>query len=262
MKRPIKPFVVEVRKGQKRPGTPEFMPKPEKPSEDDAMRRAEAMLFAPQAAPATDDGLAGSRTGRILESIADPAPEPAILDDLEPTMRRRGRPPGSKNKQKPAPVASMPAKRRGRPPRNPEGSVRQVAVTPELTNAALEAIARVQPAPTLAMPARSTGPAPRFEPPVKRQRGRPRKVAVAAAAGVLPHSAEDPAQAIAPAYASRLSGHIGNLPFVLRAALEAGAGQQEAIPAALMRMRAGERWKRRLRGAALRAFERKNQRQA
>jgi hypothetical protein len=258
MKRPIKPFVVEVRKGQKRSGTPEFMPKPDKIPEDDAVRRAEALLFAPQPSPDSDDGPAAGRTGRILESIPAPGTEEASSPlEEEALPRRRGRPPGSKNKLKSEAAAAKPARRRGRPPRIPEGSVRQVAVTPELTSAALEAIARVQPPPMPAMPVRVASPTPRYDAPVKRKRGRPRKIDLA-----NPAPATRPAGATPPGLSVAPSAGSPSLPLLLRAALEAGAGQQEAIPAALTRTRAGERWKRRLRGAALRAFERKSQRQA
>ena len=71
----------------------------------------------------------------------------------------------------------QPARPRGRPPRNPDGMVRKVAVTQELTNAALEAIARVQPPPTVtSAPTRLIARPLQQDLPVKRKRGRPRKV--------------------------------------------------------------------------------------
>ena len=153
MKRPIKPFVVEVRKGQKaqtkKAPVVELPPMAlfeEQPRENDALRRAEAALFGVFAAK-PDPSAQSNRSGRILESIPEEAPvvEAPLIEG-----KRRGRPPGSRNKLKEGglePVAaaqSAPAapKRRGRPPRVLEGSVRKVELTPELASAALESIAK------------------------------------------------------------------------------------------------------------------------
>ena len=71
MKRPIKPFVVEVRKGSKnqKKKTPvtDLLPfdmLEEKPRENGALKRAEAALF--KAAPKAEESVASSRSGRIL----------------------------------------------------------------------------------------------------------------------------------------------------------------------------------------------------
>ena len=103
MKRPIKPFVVEVRKGQKSQKksapvleTPVFGLSEEQPRENDALRRAEAALFGGFSAKTNDPS--ANRSGRILETIADEEPIPEASPAVE--GKRRGRPPGSRNKPK------------------------------------------------------------------------------------------------------------------------------------------------------------------
>ena len=114
MKRPIKPFVVEVRKGQKKGDEPAQTsqpkpapkPGPRNASGDDALRRAQAMLFSPSPAPspAPAEVTPPGRTGRILASLDEPT-APVVADA---PARKRGRPPGSLNKPKPVRWVSLP----------------------------------------------------------------------------------------------------------------------------------------------------------
>lgn len=147
MKRETRHFVVEVRRGTKKQNAP-FLPQIADPPEaDPTMRRAEEILFS-RAGDAPTEAL--PRTGRILESVAsppaaEPAPEPAV-EQSQP-QRRRGRPPGSKNRVRPeSSGVAEPRPGRGRP--RSGAAVRHVPLTPELVTAAIETIARVaQPAP-------------------------------------------------------------------------------------------------------------------
>ena len=194
MRRETRPFVVEVRRGQKK-SQPVPVPAPmsEPASDDDVMRRAEAALFG-RAEPSGDaqdpSGQPFSPPRRILEAIV---PEPATAEtaafiEPEPEPKRRGRKPGSKNRPKEAVEAdSAPKRRRGRPRKNAEGAVRSVEVTPELANAALEIMAKSTPLPTatpvpvavavaVERPMAPAAAAPMAPLPVgKRPRGRPRK---------------------------------------------------------------------------------------
>lgn len=198
MKRPIKPFVVEVKKGAKTkaPETEKLKTPEKKPL---AHELAERKLFA-AAAPLQQKP--ERPAGRILESL-DVAPPPQLILPDEPP-RRRGRPKGSRNKPKfeasPPPIP----KKRGRPRRIPEGEVRQVPVTPDLANALLARIGEAAPPPIPSAP-----------PP-------------------------------APAPVAALTGPLERLISTAREG------------AALSRWRAGEKWKRRLRGAARFAFERRH----
>jgi len=202
MKRPIKPFVVEVRKGQKKGDEPvqTSQPKPApKPgprnaSGDDALRRAQAMLFSPSPAPspAPAEVTPPGRTGRILASLDEPTP-PVVADA---PARKRGRPPGSLNKPKSEAKAPAGApKRRGRPPKNPPQPLRQIDPVPAQapTNPAFEP--------------RAAGPAPARL---------PRKL-----------------QQLIGLETDQLAEQVARIP-------------------------AGERWKRRLRGPARLAFERRH----
>ena len=316
MKRPIKPFVVEVRKGNKnqRKKTPvtDLLPIElfeEKPRENGALKRAEAALFKPAAK--LDETASSNRSGRILETIAaseQPVEEPLVEG------KRRGRPPGSRNKPKELEAAPLVApeapKRRGRPPKVVEGSVRKVELTPELANAALESIAKAAEArPLLAiLPAQkgraaSSAAKPQREPRppktdkllarqakleakqakqlakqekleakqqaklAKQTKPKPPSAAAirrAAASQAVPDRAparksaapKSPAT-ISPAPELRPSNPLDALPRLIRVGLQAAQGDPAAMAAALQRPPAGQRWRRRLRGAAFFAYERR-----
>jgi len=144
-------------------------------TEPTPMQRAEEILFSRDSAAAGAEPPLPSR--RILEQIGEP--EPLVEEDGEgetPT-RRRGRPPGSKNR--PRDLDKQDAAPRGRPRLAPE--VRKVALTPELVTAAIETIAKLEPgAQASAVPASRSFERGGFEEeqgasPAKRPRGRPRK---------------------------------------------------------------------------------------
>ena len=91
MRREKRPFVVEVKRGQKRPG---FASGSETKPESEKVKVAEAALFGGESAVA--------RTlpeRRILEALSSEPVEPEI------ELPRRGRKPGSKNKPKPETVS-------------------------------------------------------------------------------------------------------------------------------------------------------------
>ena len=318
MKRPIKPFVVEVRKGQKSqkktavaPELPTFILPEEQPRESDALRRAEAALFGGSGARAADPSGGANRSGRILETIPDEAPAPRTLSATPAGKtpaaeaqsvdgKRRGRPPGSRNKPKDPDAAGAPPameahpRRRGRPPRIAE-SVRKVALTPDLASAALESIARASvaraPLPTRPSPRARLAAGP-VKPPRAGKRGRPPKekrakdmlaqerleqkrrakgkIARKQSARVTPMAEESAAPAHglwsvadhqpaprAPAAFTQPRGPLDMLPRLLRIGAEQAQGDPVALLSALRRPRAGERWKRRLRGAALAGYERR-----
>ena len=99
MKRDLKPFVVEVKRGKRRPSfLGQFEDKTTTMNE--ATRRAELALFtAPPGDPAAAQARGQESAGRILPSLIEPEPvDDIVLDD--PAPRRRGRKPGSKNKPK------------------------------------------------------------------------------------------------------------------------------------------------------------------
>ena len=313
MKRPIKPFVVEVRKGNKnlKKKTPvtDLLPIElfeEKPRENGAIKRAEAALFKPT--PKVDETAASSRSGRILESI--PLGEEPI-DEQPAKSKRRGRPPGSRNKPrefeaaKPEPAEAP--KRRGRPPKVVEGSVRKVELTPELASAALESIAKAAEArPLLAiLPAQkgraaSSAAKPQREPraakpdkvlarqakldakqakqlakqeklEAKQQaklarqaqpKQKPPSAAAArraAASQAMPEKAAAPRSQTptSPAQGARPSNPLDALPRLIRIGLESAQRGPSSMAAALQRPPAGQRWRRRLRGAAFFAYERR-----
>ena len=277
MKRPIKPFVVEVRKGSKNPKkkTPvtDLLPLDmleEKPRENGVLKRAEAALF--KAAPKVEESGAASRSGRILESIAvgeQKAEEPPI------EIKRRGRPPGSRNKPRElqaarpeAAEAAVAPKRRGRPPKVVEGSVRKVQLTPELASAALESIAKAgvtRPVPPIISTQKAPKALPRVKPTRAPREAQPVLKPVKKKTRVIktsPRSAPEhpPAPPAPPPHAPatmRPSSPLDRLPRMIGMATEMGRNDPEALFAALQRPRAGQRWRRRLRGAAFFAYERR-----
>jgi hypothetical protein len=304
MKRPIKPFVVEVRKGQKSPkkkSLPADLPPvdlfEEQPRGNDALRRAEAALFG--AAPKAD--LTGSgRSGRILETIPDEAPS---VEAPPIETKRRGRPPGSRNKAKEIEEVSQEApaapKRRGRPPRVLEGAVRKVELTPELANAALESIAKaavarpvvpimsarkarapVSPAKPVREPrqdkaakilakqqAKQAKQEAKLTAKLAKQQARETKLTgkqakpkapPASAPRQTPIRRPAPVVMAAPAPSARPANPLDTLPRLIRIATETAQGDSAAPIVAMLRPRAGERWRRRLRGAALSAYERRH----
>jgi len=264
----------------------------EQPRENDALRRAEAALFGVFAAK-PDPSAPSNRSGRILESIPDEAPvvEAPLIEG-----KRRGRPPGSRNKPKeggaepvaPAQDASTAApaapKRRGRPPRVLEGSVRKVELTPELASAALESIAKASviraPLPTRpapngrdplgpAKPTREPKRALRKEKLIKAKAIKEKVVkvkaikekAVGRKAPAVAQNARPPVQnASAPASSAPMiwpEKPLDTLPRLIRIAVEKAQDDPVLLLSALRRPRAGERWKRRLRGASRVAYERR-----
>ena len=302
MKRPIKPFVVEVRKGpktQKKTPVTDLLPVElleEKPRENGALKRAEAVLFKP--APKVEEPGLSNRSGRILESI--PVDEEPVEEVFVET-RRRGRPPGARNKPKDIESASSQPteapKRRGRPPKVVEGSVRKVQLTPELASAALESIAKAAEARPLipilpaqkgrvaAKPTREPRPAKpdkllarqakleakqakllakqekleaKQQAKLARQaKPKPPSAAAtrkAAASKPMPDRASAP---ISPAPGLRASHPLDALPRLIRIGLQTAQGDPAALAAALQRPPAGQRWRRRLRGAAFFAYERR-----
>ena len=300
MKRPIKPFVVEVRKGQKaqtkKAPVVELPPMAlfeEQPRENDALRRAEAALFGVFAAK-PDPSAPSNRSGRILETIPDEAPS---VEAPQIEGKRRGRPPGSRNKPKeggsePVAIAAdapTAPKRRGRPPRVLEGSVRKVELTPELASAALESIAKASviraPLPTRPAP-KGRDPLGLAKPPrepkrslrkeklikakavkekvakvkaikvkaVKEKATRPKAPAVAQNARPPVQNASAPASSAPMIWPEK---PLDTLPRLIRIAVEKAQDDPVLLLSALRRPRAGERWKRRLRGASLLAYERR-----
>ena len=306
MKRPIKPFVVEVRKGAKvqKKKTPvtDLLPidlLEEKPRENGALKRAEQALF--KAAPKAEETALSSRSGRILESIAvseEPVEEPSAEG------KRRGRPPGSRNKPKELeaaqPEATEAPKRRGRPPKVVEGSVRKVELTPELASAALESIAKAaetrpllpilpaqkgRAASGAAKPKREPRPAKpdtllarqaklearqakllakqeKLEAKQQAKQARQAKPKPPSAAAIRKAAATPamPDRASAPKFPApglRPSNPLDALPRLIRIGLESAQGDPTAMATALQRPPAGQRWRRRLRGAAFFAYERR-----
>jgi hypothetical protein len=188
MRRDPRPFVVEVRRGQKKtPAAPVPAPVQDRGFDDDLMRRAEEALFGkpavvqapdPEAGPADPAAGDPKQPRRILEAIVPEAEEAEVPVLPEPV--RRGRKPGSKNRPKETLEAEAPVakRRRGRPRKHPDSEVRSVRITPELESAALDFVSRSAPAasmpgqeasePDAAMPAH-------VEP--RRPRGRPRREA-------------------------------------------------------------------------------------
>jgi hypothetical protein len=159
MKRETRPFTVEVRRGSKKQSAP-FLPPPEAQTpatEKNPLQRAEEILFSREPGQGPDRP-APPRTGRILEPVeqaqrpeeAQPEPEPATE-----APRRRGRPPGSKNRS--ATVEGVERPGRGRPRSTPEG--RRLKLTPELINAAMDSMTKVASAPSAGGSAAARGEA-------------------------------------------------------------------------------------------------------
>ena len=253
MRREPRPFVVEVRRGQKKPQpTPPASPMPpsyEAMPDDEMMRRAEAALFGRAEPPQTGPSETAAAPRRILEVV--PLEQPPVLDE-QPIIeepKRRGRKPGSKNRPKleMAAAAAEPEgekRRRGRPRKHPEGEVRSVAVTPELASAALQVMARAQtpPAPVSPVPVGTTRPASASAAPaVKRPRGRPRKhplpvVEASPAPSFAPQTAVERSDAAAPAQQAPVDSKTA-MTIVDRYGPD-------------RKLRIGQRWTRRLRGFA------------
>ena len=116
MRRDTRPFVVEVRRGLRRPQPAKAYEEPVPPprsSLDDMLRRAEAALFEAPPSPAQPAPAPESSppTGRILRNLEEVDPLTALLAEST-APRRRGRKPGSKNKPKPAQEAAAPRGRK------------------------------------------------------------------------------------------------------------------------------------------------------
>jgi hypothetical protein len=185
MRRDKRPFVVEVKRGAKRavvnPSVLEGL------SFDDAVLRAENALFgvgsdgpseAKSGAKARANEAFGAPANQASRRILDALPdrEPVVEMAAEPEPKKRGRKPGSKNKPRvETPVAP---KRRGRPPKVAGSGVRSVQATPDIINAALDTIGRSTSAQPMSAGQRTLFPQDTSEaaPPVKRGRGRPRKI--------------------------------------------------------------------------------------
>lgn len=234
MRRDHRPFVVEVRRGQKKGLTvPAPSPAPEASPADDMMRRAEAALFG--RTEETKPGASEVRplpARRILEVL--PAETAATETPRVVEPPRRGRKPGSRNRPKSMPFAepAQERRRRGRPPKSPEGKVRSVTVTPELANAALEIMARVAatPVPVTPLSRSSVPPAPL----APKRRGRPPKIAM------TPPTAGTAGRTSAPSLLPETAGTV-SARSIQRIVERYGA---DALP------RLGQRWTRRLRGFA------------
>ena len=101
MKREVKPFVVEVKRGKRRQS---FLGERDDDTAtmSEATRRAELALFSGSNNDAAK-AAAGEPAGRILPSLIEPPIVEIEPEELQP--RRRGRKPGSKNKPKLPPAA-------------------------------------------------------------------------------------------------------------------------------------------------------------
>jgi hypothetical protein len=264
MRRDKRPFVVEVKRGAKR-ASPAQQPMTS-PSFDEVFQRAEQALFGnpvdvPTAAPVEFIDPAGGEQPiaprRILEALPGEGETVATpLDDLAP--KRRGRKPGSKNK--PREVIAAEPKRRGRPPRAAGGSVRSVPVTADIVTEALDKIARVTPAIPAPSGARTLfaeeGAAPL---PVKRGRGRPRKIIPEG--GFPPKIPEWIAWAASSVDDDEPTSAANDIQdfdeFDEREFQPTVAPSAERFPARRDGLRAGLRWTRRLRGIAAIARQRR-----
>ena len=254
MRRDKRPFVVEVKRGAKRasPAQQNFASS----SLDDVFQRAEQALFGaqvdtPASAPIEFAEFAHeeqpSQPRRILEALPDDMGEEPIVAE-EPAPKRRGRKPGSKNKPREATVSEP--KRRGRPPRVAGGSVRSVPVTADIVSDALDKMARATsalPAPTGARTMFATDAAVTI--PVKRGRGRPRKVVPD---GGFPPKVPEWIAWAASATDDEATGDTVDdfIDLDEDDAPIADAPIAERSPARRDGLRAGLRWTRRLRGIA------------
>lgn len=172
MRREKRPFLVELKRGQKRPATLDAPAETELKSS--SLRRAKAMLFDGDNEAEAMTAAATQAPRRILEAVAEEAPGAPLLE-----APRRGRKPGSKNRPKVVVISeeAAPKRARGRPRLHPEGAVRNVSATAELAQAALHSIGKISSGTSkFQVPRGHMHPVPMFEPTPKRKRGRPRKV--------------------------------------------------------------------------------------
>lgn len=107
MRRPLRPFTVETKKGARRadkPSQPVQAPSPflepepvtERRRSSPQMKAAQALFEKPEPARALPG--VPEAGARILRSLIEPPPPPLIFDDIADEPKRRGRKPGSKNK--------------------------------------------------------------------------------------------------------------------------------------------------------------------
>ena len=235
MRREKRPFVVEIKRGPKRSATFPDLPVSE---HNGSFKHAETALFGeiePNKASASLKALfergPEAQPRRILEAMTPETPEFSI-----PDLPRRGRKPGSKNKPKEdTHKAAAEPKRRGRPPRYPDSDVRTVKPTPELTRAALNSIAEMSKSqPISKIPGADMFQIPLFEPPPKRKRGRPRKIQTPKFDWTSWTSGEEADAAPAVRHIEADEVRAADLPPL-------------TLSSRSQRLRAGERWKRRLR---------------
>jgi hypothetical protein len=177
MRRDKRPFVVELKRGQKRPVTSSELgssrPKP-------IVRSAYDSVFSGSLAGGGDLRCADQPsetpgkdiTRRILESVVESCAAPS--PSAEPA--RLGRKPKAQSEVR---LESAPTekRRRGRPSKQAESTVRKVTVTPELSSAALDQISNISQHQIIStIPGGHMTLVPLFEPAPKRKRGRPRKI--------------------------------------------------------------------------------------
>jgi hypothetical protein len=144
MKRGTRPFIVEVRRGQKR-APPIESEVDSNAFRNEALRRAEAALFGTppvESQTAKLEPAPPPEPRRILASLADAEPSAALVAEPEPP-RRRGRKPGKVQKD-------VEPTRHGKKRLADKTAARSVPLTPELVNAALDKIEKA----TLAVPRR------------------------------------------------------------------------------------------------------------
>ena len=106
MRRPIRPFTVETKKGARRADKTEAAPTPflelepepiaERKRSTPQMKAAQALFDKPAPTPAQPG--APEAGARILRSLIEPPPVLPVFDDFPDEPMRRGRKPGSKNK--------------------------------------------------------------------------------------------------------------------------------------------------------------------
>lgn len=246
MRRDKRPFVVEVKRGPKKD------PAKKRTSVKSSARTlsADEPVLAP--APLREVEQVGAQTPRRILQSLEAHPETATSPVADEAPRRRGRKPGSKNKPK-APEVVAP-RRRGRPPKNAGGQVRSVSPTQAVVSAALEAIARSAPAaPTGSrnmFPNEPASPdanraAASAEQPVKRGRGRPRKIVPPG--GFPPKIPEWISWSQSPDEA-KTESPVDEAPAEQIVHYRPTAAAIAAFREPAARQRAGLRWTRRLRG--------------
>ena len=241
MKRGTRPFIVEVRRGQKRT-TPTEGEEDSSPLRNEALRRAEVALFgAPPAEPSEarlEPVSPPPPPRRILASLTEPEPEVPLFAEPE---RRRGRKPGK--------VQKTEEPRRNGKSRATDTAARNVPLTPELVSAALDKIEKV----TLADPwrpglQRVSAAADGAE---KALRVRRKKTAASSrrADSKLQREPAKAAPVAAPAQSVASAKRMGSRPLQ-----KASADTPSRRPSIRGRYvfgtepKPGERWKRRLRG--------------